>query len=366
MKHKKYMLYVFIVFILSLHTYAQNNRNGYNTTMHQPPEVDFSWVNACLGDTTYFINGSIRGITYKWYIYNKNMSKLDSSTNINMSYFFLSADTFYVYLQADNGHLASALEMIIIGTVTSADFNFMHCSNQFINHSTCATSFFWNFGDGSISTSSLPTHQYADTGFYTVKFIASKGIYSDTITKQIFVGVNKFPTGAYTYYLSSDTLFVHALDSGAGMFYNWNFGDFTPHVYKRDTFHVYADTGTFILTLIDWNTCNQVFHSDTIRYYISANSITNYNSTKSSVSIFPNPVSSNSYLNFIYNAAEQSKAHLSLYNVFGQVIFENEYYFTTGKNEFKINTNNFLEGMYFIELRDDKVNTKIKFLVERN
>ena len=145
MKYGKYIIGFFIFCLLSFQSIGQNNRNGYNSVLHQPPEADFSWVNACFGDTTQFINGSIRGMTYKWYVYNKNMAKLDSSTNFNISYLFPSADTFYVYLYVDNGHPASITEMVVIDTVTRADFNFMHCSNQFLNHSTCATSFFWDF-----------------------------------------------------------------------------------------------------------------------------------------------------------------------------------------------------------------------------
>lgn len=363
MNTRKKIVTILLICFFALQNFGQNNRNGYPAVLHQPPEVDFSWVNACVGDTTIFINGSIRGTFYQWYIYDKKMNKLDSSTNFNIAYLFPAADTFFVFLQADNGHIASSSQMVIIDTVLTCDFNFMHCSNQFINHSTCATSFFWDFGDGSTSTLDVPNHQYADTGSYTVKFKASKGIYSDSVTKQIYVDPIAFPTGAITYYLSNDTLFFHAVDSSAGIFYNWNFGDFTPHVYKRDSFHVYTNPGTYILNFSDWNTCNTAYGTDTI-VILPLNSIPSISLSNSSASIFPNPVSSNTDLNFIYNGAEQKSAHLKLSNVFGQVIFEKDCDFKTGRNEFKISTEGFSTGMYFIGLIGNKVNNKIKFLVE--
>lgn len=362
MKFSKNILSVCFFCLFVFQGFAQNNRYGNNSVLHQPPEADFSWINACLGDTTKFINGSIRANTYKWYIYDKNMNKLDSSTNLNISYLFPSADTFYVYLYADNGHPSSVMDTVIIDTLTTANFNFMHCSNQFMNHSTCATSYFWDFGDGNTSTSALPTHQYADTGYYNVKFIAYKGIYSDTATKQIFVNPDAFPTGVITYTLSGDTLFVHAVDSMAGMFYNWKFGDFTPNVYKRDTFHVYANPGTYILNFSDWNTCNTNYSMDTI-IVTAVNSVSNVSLIHSSVSVFPNPVSTKTDLNITYNTSLAEKVRLRICNSFGQTIFDKEYKTSAGKNELKIPTEGFTEGIYFLTLQSESTNAQSKIIV---
>jgi PKD repeat protein len=360
MRHSKIILSVCMVCLFAFQSTGQNNRNGNNSVLHQPPEADFSWVNVCFGDTSQFINGSIRGTTYKWYIYNKTMTPLDSFTTLNISYLFPSADTFYVKLIADNGHAASMTEMVIIGIVTTADFNFMHCSNQFMNHSTCATSFFWDFGDGNTSTAALPTHQYADTGYYNVKFIAYKGIYSDTATKQIFVNPDAFPTGAITYYVSNDTLFVHSADSMAGMFYNWKFGDFTANVYKRDTFHVYANPGTYIMYFSDWNTCTTAYSTDTITIN-TVSSINNISPTKYAVTIFPNPVSEKTDLNVSYTSATETKTQIRMLNSLGQSVFEKEYKLLNGENKLRISTTDLSQGVYSMTLQTENgiFNTKV-------
>ncbi len=358
----KYFKFVFLLSLFAFKSEAQNQRNGYASVLHQPPDVDFSWLNACLGDTTQFINGSIRANTYTWTVYNKSMNKLDSSNALNMKYYFPVKDTFYVELVADNGHFTSSLQTVIIDTVTTAAFNFMHCSNQFMNHATCATSFLWDFGDGNTSTVSLPTHQYADTGYYTIKFIAYKGIYSDTITKQIFVNPQAFPTGAITWYLSNDTIFVHAIDSMAGMFYNWNFGGGV-HLYKRDTFFVYANPGTYYLNFSDWNTCNTAYALDTVVYAVNGINTApgKYNL---SLSVFPNPAFTNEEVTVSVKSAESEKINLSMYTIYGQKILEKDYNLSTGENILKLKIDNAAAGIYFLFVQSVALKTKAKIILQ--
>lgn len=64
----------------------------------------------------------------------------------------------------------------------------------FINSSTNAINFYWNFGDGDTSTSDNPTHLYLTTGTYIVTLIAEKCAISDTAFKTInitYIGVSE-------------------------------------------------------------------------------------------------------------------------------------------------------------------------------
>lgn len=64
---------------------------------------------------------------------------------------------------------------------------------QFFNESTDATSFIWNFGDGSYALTENPSHQYADTGNYTVCLRVTSGFgCADSVCKTI--DVDPFPT----------------------------------------------------------------------------------------------------------------------------------------------------------------------------
>lgn len=64
----------------------------------------------------------------------------------------------------------------------------------FTNNSANATNFYWNFGDGDISTSDNPTHLYPATGSYIATLIADKCGISDSTFQTINitpVGVNE-------------------------------------------------------------------------------------------------------------------------------------------------------------------------------
>ena len=68
-----------------------------------------------------------------------------------------------------------------------ADFTYTYNNGvyQFVNNSTNATTYLWDFGDGSTSTEFEPQHQYSVSGNYTVTLIAESNCGSDTATQDI-------------------------------------------------------------------------------------------------------------------------------------------------------------------------------------
>ncbi|MEI6883568.1 MAG: FG-GAP-like repeat-containing protein [Bacteroidota bacterium] len=64
---------------------------------------------------------------------------------------------------------------------------------QFVDHSKGNPgSFYWNFGDSTISILQNPVHIYSDTGIYLVRLIVDKGNSHDTIEKRINVSLQPF------------------------------------------------------------------------------------------------------------------------------------------------------------------------------
>lgn len=55
----------------------------------------------------------------------------------------------------------------------------------FIDYSSTATDYLWDFGDGSTSTSQYPSHTYAASGTYTVCLTITNGTCSDTYCQTI-------------------------------------------------------------------------------------------------------------------------------------------------------------------------------------
>ena len=78
---------------------------------------------------------------------------------------------------------------------------------QFLNQSTNATTYLWNFGDGTTSTLANPTHTYSTPGDYTVKLRGqSAGCGSDSLIQTSFVSINS---------TNSNVAFIPATGIGA-------------------------------------------------------------------------------------------------------------------------------------------------------
>jgi len=155
-------------------------------------------------------------------------------------------------------------------------------SAVFKNTSTAGQQFFWDFGDGSTSTQTSPTHVYLSPGTYLVQLIAvdpNTCNKRDTITKNVTV-VNK-PTASFTY-TPNPTMpnmpvqLVNA--SSGGVSYKWIFGDGKTLVTtKRDSVisYQYQKTGTYNACLVVFNaagcsdtTCTQIDISVEVGYSV--------------------------------------------------------------------------------------------------
>jgi hypothetical protein len=72
---------------------------------------------------------------------------------------------------------------------TNAAFNFVQNGAQFyfINQSTKAVNYEWQFGDGNHSQLQHPSYTYQDTGYFSVQLISSNDCSADTITQQVYI-----------------------------------------------------------------------------------------------------------------------------------------------------------------------------------
>ncbi len=58
------------------------------------------------------------------------------------------------------------------------------------------THWYWDFGDGSLSTMQNPTHTYTDDGYYSVSLIVNNDIGSDTTTKNKLIYIGNVTDGS--------------------------------------------------------------------------------------------------------------------------------------------------------------------------
>ncbi|HMP13799.1 MAG TPA: PKD domain-containing protein [Saprospiraceae bacterium] len=100
-----------------------------------------------------------------------------------------------VVLQARNAAGTATIsknELIRVKPRPTADFTFVRTANivRFSNRSSNADTHRWDFGDGSQSTNSEPTHTYAAPGSYLVTLIASNTCGNDTLQQIVHVNGN--------------------------------------------------------------------------------------------------------------------------------------------------------------------------------
>lgn len=143
---------------------------------------------------------------------------------------------------------------------------------SFTNNSMNATSYYWDFGDGSSSTENTPTHVFTDTGTFKVMLIATDltaCVPIDTAYTTVVVyntTVNANYTTLLTDYCDSLRVDFAATTSGSVTSFSWDFGDGTTAT-GQNASHTYTVPGlyTAYLFVSDPLSCNQF---DTIEQQI--------------------------------------------------------------------------------------------------
>jgi PKD repeat protein len=118
---------------------------------------------------------------------------------------------------------------------------------HFTSTSANAQSYYWQFGDGTTSTDSLPVHTYAVAATYTIILVTrSAAGYSATDTVRTLVAAPA--TASFTTYtFEQEVQFSNA--STAVDSVHWNYGDNSPVSDTLSPWHLYATPGTYTVTL---------------------------------------------------------------------------------------------------------------------
>ena len=125
----------------------------------------------------------------------------------------------------------------------------------FFNTSSGASSYLWQFGDGTISTLQNPSHSYTTAANYSVKLIVtnSSGC-KDSLSRNVTVFSK--PTPAFitpaNQCISNNNFLFNNTSSGATT-YLWQFGDSTISNLQNPS-HTYSTAGNYIVKLIVYNT----------------------------------------------------------------------------------------------------------------
>jgi PKD repeat protein len=128
---------------------------------------------------------------------------------------------------------------------------------NFINQSTNASTFFWDFGDGTSSQEFAPLHSYASAGSFTITLY----VYNGAMEASTFSRMLTIPP-APTALFSASAGTVHPLaimltnQSMNATSYFWDFGDGTGSQEQQPQ-HQYSAPGTYTIILRAYNTLMQ-------------------------------------------------------------------------------------------------------------
>ncbi|MFH0866101.1 MAG: glycosyl hydrolase family 18 protein [Bacteroidota bacterium] len=159
----------------------------------------------CTGDTVFFTNTSTNATSYLWNFPGGNPA---SSTLMNPMVVYDTIGTYDVTLYAYGPGGTDTIEMIayiFINPAPQADFSVIDtlvylpsADVVFINSSSDASSFLWDFGDGTTSADENPWHTYDTVGVYSIMLIASNAlcgndtlVLADYIYVESDVGINE-------------------------------------------------------------------------------------------------------------------------------------------------------------------------------
>lgn len=220
------------------------------------PSPDFSFSVACLGQPTTFTDLT-PGAPTGWQWDFGDGSPI--STLQNPTHTYAAPGTYNVKLVviAGSGCVDSLTKPVTVKPVPAASFTAASACAldqpvSFNNTSSGASSYEWNFGDGTPSSADVnPIHFYVAGGTYTVQLIAQNSLgCRDTFTQAVVVypkPVVDFT--ADTVCLGGFTSFSAASDVG-GTTFSWDFGDGSPVANGGTTSHVYGAAGLYTVTLI--------------------------------------------------------------------------------------------------------------------
>lgn len=277
------------------------DKNGCKDTavvtafIHPNPIANFTVSgNNCGGNMVTFKNissGTGAFTSYSW-----DFGDGSKSSEVNPVHTYAAIKSFHVSLTVSNGKgcsnvykdtitLSAGPNAIIEGKDKDGDTKYCLSTNdsiskdtvEFYNFSTHATSYRWDFGDGTplVTTASKEkiTHVYVNYGTFKVTMLAisADGCEKSTTLTIVFNRSVKTSLSLSASELSGCMPFqVMPVNTSLNAdSYVWNFGDGSPAITVNNTApftHLYLKKGSYVISLKASNSCNDAsVYSDTIK-----------------------------------------------------------------------------------------------------
>lgn len=226
--------------------------------VNEVPVADFGWSPTCEGQNMNFTDLSLNTpIGWAWDFGDGNTALVQHPSHV---YVDTGSFTVQLIVSGGSGCLDSIEMQVYVDSIPQANFSFDEaCSNDLTSFSDSSLynpdTYFWQFGDGGVSSATTPSHTYTNAGTYPVTLTvtyASSGC-SHSITQNVEAFPRTVPAfTANTPCLGEFTDFVDAT-SNLPVTWEWDFGDGSPIDTSASPSHLYATQGIYVITLITSN-----------------------------------------------------------------------------------------------------------------
>ncbi|MDX5321719.1 MAG: PKD domain-containing protein, partial [Bacteroidota bacterium] len=248
--------------------------------VHPLPRPNFVFNKTGICDTSnyQFTNLSAGALLYEWHFGDGTMSFQDAPSHIYPT--AVSSDTtFEAKLIATTNYgcmdsISKTVTVTPIMLARAASINSSGCNPltvDFVNNSTNATNYYWDFGDGFVSTAFAPTHTYNNPDYfgrnYVVTLVVSNALgCADTTRLNVYVepNINALFVATRTANCTQAEFDFANLSQGSNN-YVWDFGDGTSST-QSVVSHVFPTSLTqdtsFVVRLIAYSLvgCTDTFY----------------------------------------------------------------------------------------------------------
>ncbi len=240
-------------------------------------QASFNYVidYGCSSDSVYFTNTSVGATSYVWFFGDGS-----TSSDPNPMHVYGAQGSYSVRLVAGSMPCFDTIDMTVminhtVESVIGISLDSICLGDQivvddFASQPTIAQGVrtsFWDFGDGTTSTSGTLSHVYAQPGIYTIKLVVTDSIgCSDSSTTSVFVEPSPFSRMT----ISDDIVcvgemvyFTDSIGDGA-INYTWDFDDGNILSQSHNPKHSFENPGTYNVTLTAFYEICPIAAQDTI------------------------------------------------------------------------------------------------------
>lgn len=202
----------------------------------------------------YFQNTSSGNVASSFWNFGDGVT----STSGSLIHQYQSAGMYYACLTVTftNGCVSTTCDTVVVAGSSGCNAQFTYIDSSgtvyFNPVLTVGYQYYWNFGDGTTSVVTYPSHTYATPGVYNACLIvAQNGVPCDSVCTSIVIGSTTACNAQFQAYDSLNTWFFFP-SLGNYTNYYWSFGDGTMSTATYPS-HIYSSGGyyTVCLTVID-------------------------------------------------------------------------------------------------------------------